>query len=77
VSRDLLTYDLETRSVYLNNVCNRRSLVQAPSRNRGLNGISSPFRMTTNLTIRSVWVSHFYSRLPRLFVGAIRPQKGP
>jgi len=40
VSRDLLTSDLETRSVHLNNVC-MSSLVQAPCRIRGLNGISS------------------------------------
>jgi len=36
-----LTSDLEIRSVHLNNVCDRSSLVQAPCRNRGLNGIFS------------------------------------
>jgi len=41
VSRDLVMSDIEIRSVHLNNVCNRSSLVQAPCRNRGLNGISS------------------------------------
>ena len=41
MSRDLLTSDLESRSVHLLNVGNRSFLVQAPCRNRGLNGIFS------------------------------------
>jgi len=41
MSRDLLRSDLEIRSVHLNNVCDRSSLVHTPCRNKGLNGISS------------------------------------
>ena len=38
MSRDLVPSDLEIRSVHLNNVCIRSSLVQAPCRDRGLTG---------------------------------------